>query len=100
MKKPFIKESYADNGELSHYDIINIKTGKIMDTLTIDVMNAEKQMYEQIKNLFTPFMNEELADIKCNEVMRITGHSFANNSADDACAYCHELRNENGDCNC
>jgi hypothetical protein len=100
MGNEIIKEMYADNGQLSHYDIINKKTGETMKSLTIEIMNAEKQMYEQIKSLFTPYMVEDLADLKTNEVMRVTGHSFVNTGADDACPYCNQLSNENGNCLC
>ena len=44
----------------------------------IEKMNKEKEMYENVKSLFIPYMSEELADLKTNEVMRITGHSFVN----------------------
>ena len=68
--------------------------------LMITKMNEEKDLYDRIKSLFTPYMPEELADLKTNEVMRITGYSFANTSADDACPYCAELSNEKGECLC
>lgn len=42
----------------------------------IDKMNADRELYEQVKLLFNPYMHEELAGMKANEVMRITGHSF------------------------
>lgn len=42
----------------------------------IDTMNQDRELYEQIKLLFNPYMHEELAILKANEVMRITGHSF------------------------
>lgn len=71
-----------------------------MKTLMIDQMNKEKQMYNQIKSLFTPYMSTELADGKTNEVMRITGFSFAYMSADDVCPYCHNLPDEMGECDC
>lgn len=58
-------------------------------------MKTEKQIFEDVKSLILPYMNEELADLKTNEIMRITGHSlaFANR-----CSFCGELLDENGDC--
>lgn len=100
MGNTIIQEMYADNGQLSHYDIINKKTGETMKSLTIEIMNAEKQMYEQIKSLFTPYMVEDLADLKTNEVMRVTGYSFSEMSADDVCPYCTDIKDENGICQC
>ncbi|HRP30494.1 MAG TPA: hypothetical protein PKV73_01315 [Agriterribacter sp.] len=71
-----------------------------MKSLMIEQMNKEKQMYEGVKSLFAPYMNEELADLKTNEVMRITGYSFTQMSADDICPYCTEVKDENGSCQC
>lgn len=71
-----------------------------MKTLMIEKMNKENEMYENVKYLFTPYMSNEIAEAKTNEVMRITEHSFAEVSADDICPYCTELRDENGTCQC
>lgn len=71
-----------------------------MKTLMIKNMNKEKAMYENIKSLFKPYLSEELSDIKTNEVMRITGHSFTYSSSDDRCPYCTDVKDENGSCQC
>jgi predicted HAD superfamily hydrolase len=66
--------------------------------LMIDVMNDEKNIYENVKSLFAPYMSNEKAEAKTNEVMRITGKTYGELSADDMCPYCTELRNEDGIC--
>ncbi len=71
-----------------------------MTDLMIEQMNKEQQLFNQIKALFSPYMHEELAHLKANEVMRITGNSFNETSSDDACPYCGALSNEDGDCLC
>lgn len=71
-----------------------------MNTLMIEKMNNENLLYEQIKSLFVPYMNNGLADLKTNEVMRLTGFSFSETSADDACPYCTDIKDEDGKCQC
>lgn len=42
----------------------------------IDIMNAEKEMYEAIKEILMQYMNEKKARQNTNKIMKITVHAF------------------------
>lgn len=39
-------------------------------------MNAEKEMYQAIKEILMQYMNEKKASQNTNKIMKITGHAF------------------------
>lgn len=71
-----------------------------MKSIVIEKMNEDKEIEQAILIMLKPYMNEELAYAKANEIMRITGHSFMRMSADERCPYCNTFKDENGKCLC
>jgi len=71
-----------------------------MKDLMIEKMNDEQTLYNDIKSLFSPYMSDELAELKTNEVMRLTGNSFTRMSADDLCPYCNQPKCGSAYCRC
>ena len=71
---------------------------KIKDVM-IYRMNVVKELKGKIVELLVP-MHPEAAELKAEEIVELCYQVYVGVSADDACFFCAELRNENGYCRC